>query len=107
MLNEVKIKFRPLFFIGFLFIILPFINFTATIDPETLPRCIALSILLLFYLIYYFSNIRKLNIDPFSFLKNPIVIAFCLYAVVAALSLTMALNPGDGVLDVLRIYLYL
>lgn len=107
MLNRIKSNAGILVYVLVIFIAFPFFYFSSTLDPETLPRTVALSILLLFYLGTRLLNSNKLEADDLSFLKNPVIICFFLYALVSSFSLFKAINPGDGLFDVLKIWIYL
>src|ERR1700741_686021 len=103
MLNQIKNNASILVYALFVFGLLPFLYLERTLDPETLPRCIALAGLLIFYHIYYLMKARE---NDFSVLKHPVLICFLLYALAAVFSLSKAVNLGDSFYDLLRIVLY-
>ena len=95
-----------LFFIGN-FVIFPFLNFSSTLDPETVWRSVAMGILLLPYLFYYLIKAVIGQKPLLPFLNNRVIIFLFLYIMVSSLSLIKAVNPGDGLFDVLKQFLYL
>lgn len=94
--------FGAILFIGF-----PLVNFTFTLDPETLPRYIGLALLLFFFSVHYLKNKDKLRESDFPMMKNGAFISFFLYAFFSALKSSSTINLGDGIFDLMKIFLSL
>jgi O-antigen ligase len=104
MLNQTKSNAPILIYALFIFGLLPFINLSSTCDPETLPRCIILAVISSIFLIYYLIKGKE---NDLSILKQPVLLCFLLYGILAAVSLYKAINFGDGLFDLLKIIFYI
>lgn len=104
---RISSKHIAFFFALGVFIVFPCLNFSCTLDPETLWRIVALGVVLLPCLFYYYAQSLKGKQNLFPFLNSKVIVFFSLYIAVSALSLMMAVNPGDGLFDVLKLFMYL
>jgi len=85
----------------FLFVILPFVYSSETLDPEIAPRFIVLSIFCaVFFFIFLFSP--KHFLQHFEVLSQPFFIFLLLWLLITALAALKAINPGDGVFALLQ-----
>ncbi len=103
---QIKSIHALIFSLG-VFVIFPLINCSSTLDPETVWRSVAMGVLILPYMFYYLVREIKGQKIMFPFLNNRIIIFFFLYCIISTLSLIKAVNPGDGLFDVLKLFLYL
>jgi len=103
---QMKSIYALFFSIG-VFVFFPFLNCSSTLDPETVWRTVAMGILIVPFLFYYLIKAMRGQTRLFPFLNNRIIIFLFLYIIISSLSLIKAVNPGDGLFDVLKLFLYL
>lgn len=86
-------------FLTFLFVILPFVNVTSSLDPELLPRTILIA---LFAFGFFLLN----NSISFSISSTQKKLIFCALAImiVSGLSMLHSINFGDALAEWLRLF---
>src|SRR5450432_362566 len=85
-----------------LFIILPFIYVRSTLDPETNPRLIVISILLFIFSCVYFFKSFNHSIKQNNFPASSVVICFAGYILFTGLSMIQSLNIGDALYQFIK-----
>lgn len=95
----------PFIFIGVLFVFLPFVSFSITMDPETVPRFLIVAVLLFIYSLFYIIKHWYSNRSTVTHGRGnlPIVLCTFLYVLSAVMALFRSRNLGDGVFDLLKI----
>jgi O-antigen ligase len=92
-------------FISVLFVFLPFVSCSTTMDPETVPRFLIIAALLFVYSLFY--SLKWLNSSGLIVTHGnghvPIVLCAVLYILSALLALYKSQNIGDGIFDLLKI----
>jgi len=93
-LSIVSVLFTPFFFL------------TAALDTALLPRFLALAAIVLLFSIGLFGKSRKTPAPfDFSVLRRKVFLAIMLYLLVAALAFVPALNAGESLAELLKIFL--
>ena len=95
----------PFIFIGVLFVFLPFVSFSITMDPETVPRFLIVAVLLFIYSLFYIIKHWYSHSSTVTHGKGnlPIVLCTFFYVLSAVIALFRSRNLGDGVFDLLKI----
>lgn len=88
-----------LLFVSFFIVLLPLIYSKATIEPATFPRFLAISIGLLFFAAVFIirNKMKSYNI----FKQRPLIFLFG-FILISVVSLFFAINPVEGLADILK-----
>jgi O-antigen ligase len=106
MLSKTANKYSAILFAVPLFVIFPFLYFNSTLDPETVWRCLLCAVLILPFLLRHLVSVYKQNGSQISLLKNKPILFFLIYSIITSLSLIRSLNTGDGLYEVMKVWLY-
>lgn len=80
-------------------VVLPLLHTRSTVEPVLMPRLLALSLAMMLMLGIYCFRSRP----DYGVLRRPIFAAMLLYFAGSALSLAVALNLGEGLVDLLKL----
>ncbi len=87
-------------------LIIPLVYSSRTLDPNLAPRMFVLGIVVLIFSVI--NAIKPLkNIPKFDFIKLIIFPAFGLYLLFSIISMTVAVNPTEGLYDIIKTFLSL
>ncbi|MCF8364573.1 MAG: O-antigen ligase family protein [Bacteroidales bacterium] len=96
--RETKNWFYYVFF-GVLFSLLPLVYYRSSLDPAIHPRLLFISVLLIPALLYLFWIKRKSDLNT-SVLYQPVFWFLSAYALITAVSMAFAINPGESYYDI-------
>ena len=92
-----------LVFFAFCLLLIPFLNLNTLIDPALSPKFTALTIGLLFFILWYSFSILKENLSiDLQAVKKPVFLILFLYVALSGLSVFKAVNPSEAVYDFLK-----
>lgn len=85
---------------------LPIFYYKPAVDVTLLPKLMVLAILLLVFILM-FLGFNKFRIPQMSLLKQSPVLLWAGFVIVSVLSLTVAINPQEGLFDIMKVTLSL
>lgn len=83
-------------------IIIPVVYNTNAIDVTLMPRFVVITVLLLFFFIYFLLQARY-NIPNTGLLKRWAVLFWIMFIITSIISLAAAINPTEGLFDIFKI----
>jgi O-antigen ligase len=90
-----------IFYVVFFVVIIPLVYSTATIDPVVYPRFLAWAAGLLMVMVYFGMYPSKFRL-PKDLFRNAILLWLGLFILLSGLSLLVAINPVEGLSDLLK-----
>ncbi len=104
--DKQQFTFPEIFYVSAIFIILPLLFSSQTVEPVLMPRFFLLSLSLTIFLFFIFSPKRSNLRQPAStLLKQPIFLILFVFLGVNIISLFFAVNFSEGIVDILKIVL--
>ncbi|MCB2220235.1 MAG: O-antigen ligase family protein [Bacteroidetes bacterium] len=90
-----------LFYAVFFVVVIPLIYSKATIDPVLYPRFLAWAAGLIILMIYFMFHMSRSRL-PKNLLRNNILIWLSIFILISGISLFVAINPVEGISDLLK-----
>jgi len=96
-------RFADIFIVGIPLLVIPFLYSKQLIDPVLIPKFLAFSIYLLFFLFFISRKYARGNTGIFSIIKNGLFLFYLLYFLIAGISLCYTSNFAEGLFEWLKI----
>lgn len=104
--DKLAFSFPEIVYVSTIFILLPLLFSSQTIEPVLMPRFFMLSLSLIIFLFFIFSPKRTHLKQPVSaLLKHPIFLVLFAFFGLNIISLFFAVNSSEGIVEILKIVL--
>ncbi len=101
------VEFIVYIILGLTVVVAPSVYSSKVLDNTLMPRFVAVAVLVLLLLVFYFANYKKtfLNYD-FSIFKKPVFLIYLLFLILTFVSISYSINSSEATFDFLKIFTF-